>query len=171
MVYNPGLSRKQLQHEFKSLRKLNYNAYRWWRMYDSPVKPLDTRSRLIDRIRNGDFEFSHYYFQALWCEHEMNDIHQQHHNDPGRYVELTSLLRSRRKRLYEDFERDEQEKIKALKTALWSNFKISKAELDDVIESFDGSTLELYFHLDENYKIINQLPPTLRKRGRPKKVT
>ena len=39
------------------------------------------------------------------------------------------------------------------------------------MEEFGGTTLELYFHLDDNYKIINQISPLLRKRrGRPKKL-
>lgn len=167
MIFQPSLTREQLQEQFKPLIKLKYNQFRWWRLYESK-KPLDKRAKLIDRIRNGDFEFSHYYAQALWCEHEINDIQIKCNGDSGLFNEQSSLMRQRRKRLLEDFERDEHERMKELKSSLWSNFKISKEQLEDVIESFDGSTLDLYFHLDENYKIINQLPPT-KRRGRPKK--
>lgn len=172
MIYNPGISKPKLEEHFKSLIKLKYNQFRWWRMYDTPRKPLDKRARLIDRINNGDFDFSHYYLQALYVEHEINEIYRQFIDDPGMFVSHASLPRQRRKRLYDDYERDEREKMEALKEGLWSNFKISKSELEDVMESFDGTILELYFYLDENYKIINQLPPTLqkRRRGRPKKV-
>ena len=37
--YSPLTSRKQLDNEFSKLRKLTYNAFRWWRMYDNPNKP------------------------------------------------------------------------------------------------------------------------------------
>ena len=169
MIFQPSLTREQLDKEFSKLRKLKYNVFRWWRLYDSPIKPLDTRQPLRDRILNGDFEFSHYYFQAMWCEHEINDIHEKYKNDSGRFNELTSLTRQRRKRLLEDFDREEHDRLKALKSSLWANFKISREELDNVMESFGGSTIELYYYLDDKYKIINQLPPTLKRRGRPRK--
>ena len=80
-------------------------------------------------------------------------------------------MRARRKRLYEDYERDEKEKLRELRKCLWGNFQISKEKLEEVMEEFGGTTLELYFHLDDKYKIINQISPLLRKRrGRPKKL-
>ena len=108
--YSPVLSRKQLDKKFSKLRKLTYNAFRWWRIYDNPNKPLCNRSPFRDRILNGDFDYSHYKYQADWCEHEMNDIAEECGDDIGKFVEKTSLLRSRRKRLLEDFEKDENGK-------------------------------------------------------------
>ena len=170
-IFNPSLSRKQLQTHFNKLQKLNYNVFRWWRMYESKNKPLDTRKPLRERIMNGDFEFSHYYLQALWVEHDINDLQIECGDDHGLFVEKGAVMRARRKRLYEDYERDEKEKMSKLKRSLWENFRISKQQLEKVMEEFGGTTLELYFHLDDNYKIINQLPPILKKRrGRPKKV-
>jgi hypothetical protein len=170
-IFNPSLSRKQLQTYFDKLQKLNYNAFRWWRMYESKNKPLDTRKPLRERIMNGDFEFSHYYLQALWVEHDINDLQIECRDDHGLFVEKGAVMRARRKRLYEDYERDEKEKMSKLKKGLWENFRISKQQLEEVMEEFGGTTLELYFHLDDNYKIINQISPLLRKRrGRPKKL-
>lgn len=170
-IFNPSLSRKQLQTHFDKLQKLNYNAFRWWRMYESKNKPLDNRKPLRERIMNGDFEFSHYYLQALWVEHDINDLQIECKDDSGVFVERGAVMRARRKRLYEDYERDEKEKLRELKKCLHQSFKISKEELINVMEEFGGTTLELYFHLDDNYKIINQISPLLRKRrGRPKKL-
>ena len=153
-LFKPSLSRKQLQKEFDKLQKLNYNAYRWWRMYESKNKPLCKYKSLRERIANGDFEFSHYYLQALWVEHDINDLEIQYKDDPAVFVEKSSVLRARRKRLYEDYERDESEKMNELKKSLLANFQISKEQLEKVMEEFGGTTLELYFHLDDNYKII-----------------
>jgi hypothetical protein len=170
MLFNPTLSRKQLQKSFDKLQKLNYNAYRWWRMYESKNKPLHHRKPLRERIMNGDFEFSHYYLQALWVEHDINDLQIECKGDDGLFVEKGAVIRARRKRLYEDYERDEKEKLSELKKGFIENFQISKEKLEKVMEGFGGTTLELYFHLDDNYKIIHQLPPSLKKRrGRPKK--
>jgi len=170
-IFNPSLSRKQLQTHFNKLQKLNYNAFRWWRMYESKKKPLDTRSPLRDRILNGDFEFSHYYLQALWVEHDINDLQIECKGDDGVFVERGAVLRARRKRLYEDYERDEKDKLRELKKCLHQSFKITKPQLEEVMEEFGGTTIELYFHLDNRYKIINQISPLLkRRRGRPKKL-
>ena len=54
--FNPILSRKQLDKKFSKLRKLKYNQFRWWRMYDYPNKPLSNKSSFRDRILNGDFD-------------------------------------------------------------------------------------------------------------------
>jgi len=62
--YSPVTSREQLEKKFSKLRKLTYNAFRWWRMYDNPNKPLCNRSPFRDRILNGDFDYSHYKYQA-----------------------------------------------------------------------------------------------------------
>ena len=51
---------EHLAKEFSKLQKLNYNQFRWWRMYDVRMKPLNNRKPLRDRIFNGDFDFSHY---------------------------------------------------------------------------------------------------------------
>jgi len=170
-IFNPSLSRNQLQTHFNKLQKLNYNAFRWWRMYESKNKPLDTRSPLRDRILNGDFEFSHYYLQALWVEHDINDLQIECKGDDGVFVEIGAVLRARRKRLYEDYERDEKDKLRELKKCLHQSFKITKQQLEEVMEEFGGTTIELYFHLDNRYKIINQISPLLkRRRGRPKKL-
>ena len=170
-IFHPSLSRKQLQTHFDKLQKLNYNAFRWWRMYESKNKPLDNRKPLRERIMNGDFEFSHYYLQALWVEHDINDLQIECKGDDGVFVERGSVMRARRKRLYEDYERDEKEKLRELRKCFHQSFKISKEELINVMEEFGGTTLELYFHLDDKYKIINQISPLLKKRrGRPKKL-
>ena len=142
--YSPVLSRKQLDKKFSKLRKLKYNAFRWWRIYDNPNKALDNRAPFRDRILNGDFDYSHYKYQSDWCEHEMNDIAEECGEDIGKYVEKTSLLRSRRKRLLEDFEKDE-------------NFKCS------------GELIDLYYIIEEEYSRIFT-PTSLKRRGRPKKV-
>ena len=50
--------------KISQLQPLNYNQFRWWRRFDSPNKPLHKNSDLLRKIRNGDYEFSHYYWQA-----------------------------------------------------------------------------------------------------------
>ena len=167
--YSPLTSRKQLDNEFSKLRKLTYNAFRWWRMYDNPNKPLCNKSPFRDRILNGDFDYSHYRYQADWCEHEMNDIAEECGEDIGKYVEKTSLLRSRRKRLLEDFEKDENGKLEMLIKTFTVNFKCNEEQVYEEIDKCSGSLIDLYYIIEDKYKIV-QMPLVSRKRGRPKKV-
>jgi hypothetical protein len=125
MVYQVHLSREDLQQKFSKLRKLKYNQFRWWRMYDDPKPKLHPRTPLRDRIMNGDFDYPHYKYQAMWVEHDINDMRELYKNDSGRYVEESSLLRTRRKRLMEDFEKEENEKLESLVTEFTRNFKCS----------------------------------------------
>lgn len=168
-MYNPVLTREQLDSKFSNLRRLKYNAFRWWRMYDNPRKPLDKRKPLRERILNGDFEYSHYKYQAEWCEHEMNDIWEECKPDIGKYVEKTSLMRSRRKRLLEDFEKDENERISSLIKAFTHNFRCSEEQVEEEMLKCSGSLIDLYYIIEEKYKIVHA-PYPLKRRGRPKKV-
>jgi len=165
--YSPLTSRKQLDNEFSKLRKLTYNAFRWWRMYDNPNKPLCNKSPFRDRILNGDFDYSHYRYQADWCEHEMNDIAEECGEDIGKYVEKTSLLRSRRKRLLEDFEKDENGKLEMLIKTFTVNFKCNEEQVYEEIDKCSGSLMDLYYIMEDKYPKYNIIRS---KRGRPKKV-
>jgi len=169
MVFNPTLSRTRLQKEFNKLQKLNYNQFRWWRMYDSKNKPLDKRQPLRDRILNGDYDFSHYWYQAAWVEHELNDLQKECKDDDAKFVEKGSVLRARRKRLLEDFEKDEQDKLEGLYNEFPKYFNISKDQVKKEMENFSGSLIDFYYHIDDNYRIIFK-PSPLKRRGRPKKV-
>ena len=168
MVYQVHLSREDLQQKFSKLRKLKYNQFRWWRMYDDPKPKLHPRSPLRDRIMNGDFDYPHYKYQAMWVEHDINDMRELYKNDSGRYVEESSLLRTRRKRLMEDFEKEENEKLESLVTEFARNFKCSVEQARKEMEEFDGTLLELYFHIEEKYKITH-MPYPGKRRGRPAK--
>jgi len=164
MIYNPSCSQEQLEKKFKKLRKLNYNAFRWWRMYDDPKPSLSKQSFILDRIKNGDFDYSHYNYQAMWCEHEMNKIYNKFGlDDMGRYVEETSLLRSRRKRLLEDHYKEEDNRLESIAIELSKNFKITKDEVKTLMGEFDGTLEELYIHLQQKYPYNKfYLPKTLK---------
>lgn len=166
MIYNPSLSEEQLEVEFSKLRKLKYNQFRWWRMYDNPNPPKPKQSSLIEKIKNGDFDYSHYRFQAMWCEYEMNRIYKKiGPEDMGRFVEETSLLRTRRKRLLEDFYKEEDNKLEELAIEFSRTFKLPKEKVKTYMESFGGTIEELYFHLSKNYEIKQkEIPHYLKNR-------
>ena len=170
MVFNPTLSRSRLKKEFSKLQKLNYNQFRWWRMYDTKAKPLDNRKPLRDRIFNGDYDFSHYWYQAAWVEHELNDLEIECKGDSGLFIEKGAVLRARRKRLLEDFEKDEFDKLNSLYNEFPKYFRINKEQVKEEMVNFSGSLIDFYYHIDDKYKILHISYEQIKKRGRPRKT-
>ena len=182
MVYKPTFSREELEEKFSHLQKLNYNQFRWWRMYDVKKKPLAAYCSLHDRIANGDYDFSHYWYQAAWVEHDINDLAIECKDDAGLFSEKVQVLSARRKRLYEDYEKDEKWKLDDLVKEFSRNFHITKDEAMLEMEEFNGTLLELYDYISTHpkYKLKASKAPKLsftkdgrvmKKRGRPKKIT
>lgn len=145
-----------VKEQLDKLQPLNYNRFKWWRRWETKNDTLHKYVPLIDKIRNGDFDFSHYFWQAQYCEIEMNKklescIDTQH------WIESTQLDRARRKRLWEDFEKDEANKLDALQIEFTKKFRITKEEYYNEIEKFDGTLEEFYFHCYEIFIKSKQL--------------
>ena len=174
MVYKPTFTREELKEKFSHLQKLNYNQFRWWRLYDVKKKPLDARSPLRNRIANGDYDFSHYWYQAAWVEHDINDLEIECKDDAGLFSEKVQVLSARRKRLYEDYEKDEKWKLDDLVKEFSRNFHITKDEAKLEMEEFGGTLTELYDYISTHskYKLKAGKTPRVvfKKRGRPKKI-
>ena len=99
-----NVDKELITQEISKLQPLNYNRFMWWRRFDSPNKPLHKNSDLLDKIQNGDFDFSHYFWQAKYTEMEMDEIHNDVWPDSVKYKEKTSIHGARRQRLWADFE-------------------------------------------------------------------
>lgn len=168
-MFNPPLSRKQVDKQLAQYQPLNYNQFRWWRLYAPKNKPLDTRKPLRDRIFNGDFDYSCYKAQVYWCEYQLNDALEECGIDYQKYLEKTSVLRARRKRLIEDFEKDENERLESLKKEFTKYFKCTREQVEEEMLNCSGSLIDLYYIIEEKYK-IELTPYPLRRRGRPRKV-
>ena len=152
--------------KLSNFQPLNYNQFRWWRRWDSKNKPLHKLKPLLDKIRNGDFDHSHYFWQAQFSEIEMNEKYLQL-NDGDRWMEETQVDRARRKRLYEDFEKDEAEKLKQIQKEFILTFRMSKEDYEQEVIEFDGSLEDFYFHCRQ---IFGEYAIPLRsKRGRKPK--
>ena len=170
MPFNPTLSRSRLQKEFSGLQKLNYNQFRWWRMYESKNKPLKATASLRDTILNGDYDFSHYWYQAAWVEHDIDDLEIECGSDDGKFVEKASVLKARRTRLLEDFEKDEAEKLTNLVKEFKSNFVITEDQINEEMLEWSGDLISFYYHIEDNYQKLNIPNYGKKKRGRPRKA-
>ena len=161
----------QIQNEdvildkISNLQPLNYNQFRWWRRFDQPNPKLPNSAPLLDKINNGDLEFSNFYWQAKYCEIELNEKFLSS-KDSQHWMDITRMDRARRKRLWEDFEKDEHTKLEYLKKQFTREFFISEDEYEEEIVQFGGTLKELYIHCESKYG--KQLRSKSR-RGRPKK--
>lgn len=168
-MYTIPITRKEVDKELFKYQKINYNQFRWWRMYQPKNKPLHHLTPLRDRIFNGDFDYSCYRAQQYLVEYQLNDILEECGIDYQMYLEKTSVIRARRKRLIEDFEKDEAERLRSLTIEFTKYFKCNKEQVEEEMLECSGSLIDLYYIIEDKYKIV-QMPLVSRKRGRPKKV-
>ena len=164
-MFNVAQSRKFIEKELTKFQKLNYNQFRWWRWYESKNKPLPNKADFRDKIFNGDFDQGPYQLQAWLCEHMLNEIYEKCMPDVQMYLEKSKLLGARRKRLWEDHERDEADKLDSLYKNFMKNFRISRDEINNEIDICMGTILDLYYQIEEKYNKIY----LKSRRGRPAK--
>ena len=162
-----NVDRETVLDKISQLQPLNYNQFRWWRRFNSPNTLLHKYSSLLDKIKNGDYEFSHYYWQAKYAEIEMDDIHHETYPDRVSYNEKSAIHGARRKRLWEDFEKDESEKLLQINKDFYHKFKMSRTQVREEMNEF-GGTLEDYYHYCD--KQFGTRQKKLQTRGRPRKV-
>jgi hypothetical protein len=167
MLYNIH-SADVINEYISKLKPISYNRFRWWRNFDTKTKPFTHKATLLERIQNEEFNFSQYFWQAQHCEQTINEKFNEYRGNIQKLLENHGVEFTRRKRLWEDFERDEQEKLKSLQISFLKEFEITKEEYIQEIEKF-GDTLEnLYIHIRKRYEIRTK---SINKRGRkPKQI-
>ena len=165
LYYNTSdetLVRKKIKH----LQPLNYNRFYWWRRFTSKTKPLPNKSPFLDRIKNGDFEFSHYYWQWKLTELEINEAYKSYNGDCLKLLEQNQIDLSRRKKLMVDFEKDEKIKLESLKKGFLREFLMTKDDYYDELLNFDGTTEVMNSYC---LKIFGLSHRRNDRRGRPPK--
>ena len=163
-IYN--VDKETVLEKISQLQPLNYNAFRWWRRFDTPNKPLHKHSDLLRKIQNGDYDFSHFYWQAKYAELEIDEVYNECYPDYTLFNEKNAMNGARRKRLWDDFEKDEKDKMLQIEKDFHITFKMSRTQVREEIEEF-GGTLEMLYHYCENQ--YGKRQKRLETRGRPRK--
>jgi hypothetical protein len=166
MLYNTS-DPKLVHREIKKLQPLNYNKFMWWRRFNTKTQPLPRGAKFLDRIKNGEYEFSHYYWQWKLTELEINDFVIKYKGDIQKLLENNAVDLARRKRLIDDFEKDENARLKALKDGFMCEFIMTREEFEEHTIEFGGTTEEFYFYC---LKTFDRSGKQMERRGRPKKV-
>ena len=140
----------------------------WWRRYRTH-KSLPYKATLLNKIKNGDFEYPDYFKQAKWELSWMRDEQKEfidnyqgkNHMEDYLYLDIESRARKRYNKLYEDGMKTEYERMDDLKTKLAKEFKTDVKEIEIIMEEFGGSTEGLYFHIAKlqgiNVDTLNKL--------------
>jgi hypothetical protein len=157
---------KVIQREIKKLQPLNYNQFMWWRRFTSKNKPLPKGATFLQRIQNGEFEFSHYFWQAQLCELEINEKYKEYRGDVQKLLENNGVDLARRKRLWEDFNKTEAELLANLKKGFLREFVMTSLEYETHITNFNGTTEEFYMYC---LKTFDRSGKPVERRGRPPK--
>jgi len=157
-----------INSHLSKLQKLKYNQFFWWRRWSVKNKPLHESALLWDKINNGDYNFSPYFWQLKYCEWEIKQKELKYPGDIKRICEETALDVQRRKRLREDHEKYERENLAQLKKKFLSSFKMTSEEYDRDILKIDGDVKDFYIYCEQKYPKYNVIT-TLKRRGRPRK--
>ena len=150
-------SKETIHKHISKLQPLKYNQFYWWRKFKDK-SPLSSKEAVHARIDNGDFDFSSYYWQAQYTLLEMEEK-TGHISDPGNKHEAQTIYRERWRRLMNDFEKEEPQRLAEYKKAITNLFEIEDNDLEKKMEDFDGTLKELYTLIKTNYNFR-----TVRKR-------
>lgn len=140
-----------LQDRISTFQKKNYDRWYWWRRFQ-PRQTLHKYNRLDQRIPNGDFEVSDYYWQikyedVLEQEAIANEI------NPDKKHEIRCMFGERRRRLTKDYEADEAKILDEMYKAFKNELGMKRDEVDDEMINFDGTLAEFYTYLTNKQKL------------------
>jgi hypothetical protein len=66
----------------------------------------------------------------------------------------------------EDFEKDENERLRSLTVEFTKYFKCDREQVEEEMLNCSGSLIDLYYIIEEKYKVV-PMPYPLKRRGRP----
>tara|TARA_R100000773_G_C4207324_1_gene107830 strand:+ start:61 stop:498 length:438 start_codon:yes stop_codon:yes gene_type:complete len=123
----------------------------WWRRFRTH-RCLPYKAPLIDKIKNGDFEYSPFFEQAKWELHWMKEEQEEFISNykgddylrDNLYEDIERRARKRYNKLYEDGIKDEADRMDRLASNLSKHYKLKKEKVKDFINEFEGTTIELF---------------------------
>jgi len=164
-------SREVVMEHINKLQPLNYNKFMWWRTHTDKVVPLGKRAPLKERILNGDFNPSSFFWQAQLALYMAKDKLDLTKHDVRYQIEICAVDFARHKRLMEDFEKEETNRMEALYEAFTSAFQITKEELEEEFLRWPGDILSFYYKAENFFRTTPaENRKNMRGRGRPPKI-
>ena len=143
-----------LQERMKQYTPISYNQWYWWRRFKSR-DTLHKYQPLVAKIKNGDFEVSDYHWWALW-ENELEKKAISEISEPDRQHETRCLFGERRRRLMNDFEKDEAKILEAMYKDFKVELRMSQEEVETEMLDFEGTLAEFYYYIRNKKNIKRQ---------------
>ena len=134
------------------------SPYYWWRRWKSH-QYLPVRKGLLARIQNGDFEYSELFdwakYEMKYKQDELDEFIKNYkgNDDPKTdtlYRDIERRYQKRYNKLFEDAYEVENRHLEGLAEALDKEFKVSKKKIKSIMETFGGTTEDLYLYVDKN---------------------
>ena len=141
----------ELKDRIATFRKNTYNKFWWWRRFQ-PRQTLHKYRRLDERIPNGDFEVSDYYWQ-LQYENVLEQEATDKEPNPDKKHEIRCMFGERRRRLSKDYEADEAKILDEMYKAFKNELGMKRDEVDEEMLNFDGTLAEFYYYLTNKQKL------------------
>ena len=132
------------------------SPFYWWRRWKSH-QYLPVRKGLLARIQNGDFEYPELFdwakYEMKYKQDELDEFvkNYQGSEDPKtdrQYIDIERRYQKRYNKLFEDAYEVENRHLEGLAEALGKEFKVCKKKVKTVMETFGGTTEELYIYVD-----------------------
>jgi len=140
-----------LQERIATFQKKNYDRWYWWRRFQ-PRQTLHPYRRLEERIPNGDFEVSDYYWQLKY-ENVLEKEALANEVSPDKQHEIRCLYSERKRRLTKDYEADETKILNEMYKAFKNEMRMTQDEVDEEMINFDGTLAEFYTYLTNKQKL------------------
>ena len=140
-----------LQERIATFQKKNYDRWYWWRRFQ-PRQTLTKLHRLEQRVPNGDFEVSDYYWQLRY-EDVLEQEALANEISPDKQHEIRSLYGERKRRLTKDYEADEAKILDEMYKAFWNEFRMKREQVEEEMLNFDGELAEFVTYLSNKQKI------------------
>ena len=152
LPYKPTQSLGWLEKFFKkNYYKKPYNKFMWWRSYTPINKTLHSRSSFRAKLENGDFDMAPYYFEAQLVEHRMNEKYLDCKGDQVIFRDVTKLDSARRKRLLEDFDKEETFRLEELRKLFILEFKMTGEQYDREVIKPSKNLLDFYDKMKKRF--------------------
>jgi hypothetical protein len=147
----------ELKDRIATFRKNSYNKFYWWRRFQ-PRQTLTKLHRLEQRVPNGDFEVSDYYWQLRY-EDVLEQDELNNEVNPDRKHEIRSLYGERKRRLTKDYEADETKILEEMYKAFWNECRMNRDQVEEEMLNFDGTLAEFisYIQSKQNLKICHAI--------------
>lgn len=138
-----------VKDKISTFKPTKYNQFYWWRRFKMretkhPYHPL------YDKIKNGDYDVSDYFYQAKYELELMEEDLAKIQNVDDQH-EKRGLWMERYRRLNEDYEKDEANIMKSLRKDFKMTFRVTDDELDTYMEQCEGDLMCLYNTIKQDY--------------------